>query len=315
MPHPSDDRVDASSWEVVRVETRGAGAKYWIREPGGSSTRFESDWLFKPVTQQANGIRQIGDWTESAGSALARALDIPAAEARMAIRGDVEGVISRNVRAAGYDMMSGRLAMLHETGVETKDSARDKTASIGHSVNNVFQTLRSYEAPAGWDAWEDCSAVDVMVAYLVLDALIGNGDRHEHNWSVLRASSSSSQLRDAIAPSYDLEASLGFQLSDDKRLARLNDPRSMMDFARKGFARRFEGDRTTSLVDLAVRSISLCTSIGQRRIQYLVERIERLDFAAILAGVGPVSEVARTFAFNVLEINGRRLVDADWNIT
>ncbi len=302
-----------TSWEVVRVEPRGAAAKLWIREPGGSSTRFESDWLFKPVSTQENGVRQISDWTECVGSVIARTMGIPAAESRLAMRAGVDGVIVRNVRAPGYDMVSGRLAMLHEIGVETRDSVRDKTASIGHSISNVLRTLGEYSAPPGWATWADASAVDVMVGYLVLDALIGNGDRHEQNWSILRARSSIDDLRDAIAPSYDVEASLGFQLSDYQRSERLRSPRTMEQFAARGLARRFDGDRATSLVDLAVRSARSCTAAGARQLLGLVEQIATADFPALVSGVDGVSEVARTFAVNVLEINGRRLRDANWN--
>lgn len=313
MPETNVDRVDVTSWEIVRVETRGAAAKTWVREPGGSSTRFESDWLFKPTTVQANGIRQTGDWTECVGSALALALGIPAAASRLAVQDGVTGVIVQNVRASGYDMVTGRLAMLHEIGVATRDSDRDKTASRGHSVDNILGTLAAYGPPPGWASWSTSSATDVMVSYFVLDALIGNGDRHEQNWSVLRARSSADGLPDSLAPTYDLEASLGFQLSDEQRTARLRDKRAMEDFARKGRARRFDGDRATSLVDLAARAFGSCTPAGIEQIISLVERIATFDYTAFVGDIAGVSEVARTFAINVLEVNGRRICDVDWH--
>jgi hypothetical protein len=313
MSETSADRIDVTSWETVMVETRGASAKTWIREPGGSSARFDSDWLFKPAMEQANGVRQIGDWTECVGSALARTLGIPSAESRLAVRAGSPGVIVRNVRASGYDMVTGRLAMLHEIGVATRDSARDKTASLGHSVENILRTLSGYGPPPGWKEWSGASAVEVMVSYFVLDALIGNGDRHEQNWSVLRAQSSLDGLVDTLAPSYDLEASLGFQLSDDQRVARLEDPRAMEDFAKKGRARRFDGDRTTSLVDLAANAARGINAEGRARLETLAGRISALNFKELLGGIEGVSEVARTFASNVLEINGRRICDVDWN--
>lgn len=313
MPDTRVDRIDVTSWEIVRVEPRGAAAKTWVREPGGSSTKFESDWLFKPATMQGNGIRQIGDWTECVGSALALALGIPAAVSRLAVQDGVTGVIVQNVRASGYDMVTGRLAMLHEIGVATRDSDRNKTASRGHSVDNILETLAAYGPPPGWANWSASSAVDVMVSYFVLDALIGNGDRHEQNWSVLRARSSADGLPDALAPTYDLEASLGFQLSDAQRTERLRDDRAMDAFAAKGRSRRYEGDQATSLVDLASRAFGRCTAAGSEQIRSVVQRISALDYAALLADIAGVSEVARTFATNVLEVNRRRICDVDWN--
>lgn len=313
MPEAAISRVDIGLWEIVRVESRGASAKIWVREPGGSSSKPETDWLFKPVTTHTNGVRQMGDWTEAIGSALARSLGIPAAVSQMALRGAEEGVLVRNVNRPGYDMVTGRLAMLDEIEVELRDSARDKTASVGHSVDNIFRTLERYGPPPGYDLWADCTAVDVMVGYLVLDGLIGNGDRHEQNWSVLRSRLGDESTADALSATYDLEASLGFQLSDGQRTERLRDRRGMEAFAEKGLARRFHGDRSTTLVDLASRAYSGCSDTGKLRIQQLINDISTADFDAIAERVGGMSEATSTFALKVLDINRRRISDASWN--
>lgn len=284
-----------------------------MREPGGSSNDPGSDWLFKPVTIQANGVRQVGDWTEAMGSALAQGLGIPAAESRMVVRGAIEGVMVRNVNQPGYDMVTGRLAMLDEIEIELRDSHRDKTASIGHSLENVFSTLANYGPPPGYETWVDCTAVDVMVAYLILDALIGNGDRHEQNWSVLRSRLGGEGSVDTLSATYDLEASLGFQLSDDQKSDRLSDARGMEAFALKGLARRFHGDRSTTLVDLANRAFSSCSEAGIARIQQLLGDVAAVDFGEIADSVGGMSEATGTFAVKVLEINRRRISDASWN--
>ena len=228
----------------------------------------------------------------------------------MAVRDGLDGVILRNVRPTGYDMVTGRMAMIDEIDVETRDSRRDHTASIGHSLDNVMRTLQRYGPPLGAVGWSACNAFDVMTGYLFLDALIGNGDRHEQNWSVLRATSSVDSATDVIAPSYDMEASLGFQLTDVARSARLGDEASLEAFARKGVARRFEGDRTTTLVDLAVRSFGLCSLEGQRRLELLVREMEELDFAQLVEDEPNVSVVTRKFAIRVLQINERRIHDA-----
>lgn len=298
-----------SHWELIRVETRGASEKVWIREPGGSSSRPETDWLFKPTIDQSNGVRQIGDWTELVGSRLAAELEIPGAESSLAQRDGIDGVVVRNVRPAGYDMVTGRLAMLHAIDVELRDSNRDRTASVGHSLDNIAATLEHYGPPPGAPSWADCSGFDVMVGYLYLDALIGNGDRHEQNWSVLRATSSLDGLPDSVAATYDLQASLGFQLSDDQRAAKLRDRNALETFARKGLARRFDGDLKTSLVDVADRARQRCSPAGKRRIETLLDSVSTTDFAQVIESCVGVSEAARSFAVAVLLINGRRISD------
>jgi hypothetical protein len=107
-----------------------------------------------------------------------------------------------------------------------------------------------------------------------------------------------------------MEASLGFQLTDVARGARLRDPAGLESFAAKGLARRFDGDLRTSLVDFAARATQNCTYAGTARIGSLLESIARTDFETMLASHGGVSEVTRKFAGAVLEINGRRIQDA-----
>ncbi|MBK4348963.1 HipA domain-containing protein [Lacisediminihabitans changchengi] len=303
------DREDVTTWEFLRVETRGASEKVWLSAPGGSSTGPETHWLFKPATVQSNGNRQVGDWAEAVAAAIAEDLSVPAAEARLAVRDGIEGVITRNVRPAEYDMDTGRLAMLDRIDVDLRDSLRDRSASIGHSLDNIRRTLDGYVAPPQATSWAACTAFDVFVGYLMLDALIGNGDRHEQNWSVLRARSSQGPA-DALAPAYDMEASLGFQLTDVARSARLRDPVALESFASKGLARRFDGDLKTPLVDLAARAEQDCTNAGRARLAGLLESVAQADFEALLGRHGGVSEVTRSFAGAVLEINGRRIQDA-----
>jgi hypothetical protein len=66
----------------------------------------------------------------------------------------------------------------------------------------------------------------VHVGYLLLDALIGNGDRHHENWAVIHDTASR-----RLAPSYDHASSLGRELLDEARAARLDgaDPSRTLD--------------------------------------------------------------------------------------
>jgi hypothetical protein len=303
-------RTDVSAWEHVRVEPRGATAKEWLREPDGSSTRPETDWLFKAVVQHENGSRQAGDFTEVLASRLAVLLGLPAAETRLAVLNGVDGVIVRNVKPSGFDMVTGRLAMLDSLGVVTSDSRRDKSASLGHSLDNVLNTLHTYAPPPEASSWDGCTGADTMTAYLILDALIGNTDRHEQNWSVLRNQDPAGQ--DRLSANYDLGASLGFQLTDMRRDALLSTPGGLAGFAERGMARRFDGDRKTTLLELARRASKRATARGRARIRDLVERIGATNFETELPELGGMSEVARNFAWAVLNTNGRRIRDASW---
>ena len=301
-------RTDVSAWEFLHVEARGASEKMWLSEPGGSSARPHTHWLFKPATIHSNGHRQIGDWTETIAAAVAAELDVPAAQAKLAIRDGIEGVIVRNVRPVEYEMQAGSLVMVDEIGIELRASNRVRTATIGHTLDNICRALVPYGPPPAAPTWSSCTGYDVFVGYLILDALIGNADRHEQNWSVLRARSSTGPA-DVLAPAYDMESSLGFQLTDEARTNRLADATAMEKFAVKGTARRFDGDLKTPLVDLAGRAVAQCSNAGRERIAHLAEAIASVDFEELLASHPGVSVVARRFAGTVLEINGRRIRD------
>src|SRR6185437_12238538 len=176
-------------------------------------------------------------------------------------------------------------------------------------LDNVLRVLSAYGPPPGWPSWEETTATDVWVGHLILDALVGNGDRHEQNWSVLWAKSSSSGLTDRLSASYDMEASLGFQLSDRQRSERLRDGTAMRAFAEKGLARRFDGDQRTSLVDIALRASKWCSVPGKRRLAELVKSVCSSEFLDVVDTLDGVSDVARRFACEILRINGGRLSD------
>jgi len=290
------------------VETIGASAKEWLVPAGGSHTDPTQHWLFKPAHFHQSGHRQLGDWTEMIASRIALHLDIPAAMAQLAQREGVQGVLIRNVRPDGYDMHTGRLAMLDHLGIGLRHSSQSGTASKGHTLENIQLTLEGLGAPPEAASWRDCSAYDAFVGHLMLDALIANQDRHEQNWSVL-FSRSAENAADALAPAYDMAASLGFQLTDQARESRLERSDGMEAFARKGYARRFDGDEKTSLVSFAARAYQGCTDPGRRRIERLLEAIATMEFNEFVAEDPSVSVVARRFAVSLLRINGRRITD------
>jgi hypothetical protein len=67
---------------------------------------------------------------------------------------------------------------------------------------------------------------DLFVGYLLLDAWIGNTDRHHENWGVLEING-----RFELAPSYDHASSLGRELTDKRRETMLEtrDPQQQVE--------------------------------------------------------------------------------------
>ena len=106
-------------------------------------------------------------------------------------------------------------------------SQRDYRVSE-HTVERVEQALRDHNVglpgpsamasalPVGVD-----DACGLFVGYLLLDAIIGNTDRHHENWGVVATKNAAGARTLQLAPTYDHASSLGRELGDAKRSERL----------------------------------------------------------------------------------------------
>ena len=64
----------------------------------------------------------------------------------------------------------------------------------------------------------------IIAEYAVLDAIIGNTDRHHENWGLLRRRTAAA-WRGMVAPSFDHASSLGRELQDARRQRLLTENR------------------------------------------------------------------------------------------
>lgn len=304
------DRVDVSDWALIRVETRGQSEKYWLQTPDADAP--ERSWLFKPATVHTGGDRQVGDWSEWAVSKLASQLGLAAASIELAVKDGTLGCISQHVRPdTSWSMFSGRIWLdarkdISYSSAAARLSRRRSGASPGHSLQNIRNGLEGVSAPPYYQGL-NLTAWDVFVGYLVLDALVSNRDRHEENWSILQPLSGA----EALAPAYDMEGSLGYQLLDAKRREIVGDEsgRLLSQFAEKGTAWRFEGHQKSTLVSVARESANLCSEPGRAWIRSLVSSLPSLDLIELKRPADGMSEVARSFALRLVDLNVRRIHD------
>jgi hypothetical protein len=312
------DRIDVSEWVVRSVEQRGSSRNLWLEEPG-----TERQWLHKDTVIPSNGIEQGEDWSEVISTQVAKLLGVPCARTRMCSRGGRRGSISLSFLPKWHSLNDGTVVMeraavagyyRHVEGQPGIDPARPDMRRPGHSLPNIRAALRDVLAPPnfeGCQAMDGLDGFDVFAGYMVLDALIANRDRHEQNWAVLTPPLTTSPER--LAPSYDHASSLGFNLTDDKRRTYLQGSGQLQAWAEKGTAVRFEHkDRPPTLVQHATEAIKLCSSSGAH---WWHQQIENLSLEPALLplrerAVPGMSEVAATFADNLLNLNLRRLRDA-----
>jgi hypothetical protein len=304
-------RIDASEWPVVATEAVGADEKLWV---GGLGTR----WLFKPVTTTATGHRQGEDWSEKAAAHLAEHLAVPCASVELAVRGGVEGSLSRDLGPAGFEVQSGALFLdaLKAPGfVPARDLAADaarRKCRPGHSLANIRTALDGALAPPGSSLPASFDAYDTFAGYVILDAWIGNRDRHDENWSVLVPDLGNGPVH--LCGSYDQAGGLGFNLRDERRceMLRLAAGHDVAAFAERGTAWRFENgpDKPMrTLVELAVDALELASGAVRTHWCEAIARLGSVDGPTVFERIDSMSDLARRFAGALLGINGRRLRD------
>lgn len=201
---PPDARED--------IEPLGSKTKFWISHEG-------KRWLFKE-TRPSTGE----DWSEKVAAELAHAIGITAATVDLAEFSGRRGCISLNFVDVerGQALVHGNEALAETvTGYDKGKVFRQSD----HTPGNIEAAVRK-NLGAGSDI---TAALRQLAAYLVLDALIGNTDRHHENWGLFRAPAEPV----TVAPSFDHASSLGRELSDEKRLILMKENR-IQSYVEKG---------------------------------------------------------------------------------
>ncbi|GAA1262101.1 hypothetical protein [Oryzihumus leptocrescens] len=309
------ERRDVTQWPIREIEQAGSHASHWLQEPETGQR-----WLHKDTLIPANGVEQGEDWSEVVSTQVAILLGVPCASTRLCVRNGRRGSISRSVRPSGHDLNEGRVLLeraqapgyfAHEEGSPGIDPERPDTKRPGHNLINIRDALHNVDAPPGFNGPETCGAFEVFAGYLLLDALIANRDRHEHNWAVLTPQLTTSPER--LSPTYDHASSLGYNLSDIKRKDLLARPSRLRGWAEKGTAWRFEHtEKPPSLVQLAAQALLLCSREGAN---WWHGRLQTLDLTPVLGAlreraIPGMSEPASRFAHDLLVLNLGRLRDA-----
>ncbi len=209
-----------------RMETVGSKKKFWFKRDGGS-------WLFKEGRQD-----QGEDWAEVIAASCATLLGLPHARYELADWRGVRGVVTRRITADDVDLVLGNELL----------AQRDPNYPAGHGSRFVRvreHTLDAVLAVIGADGvglppeWTPPAGIvtpaDVFCGYVLLDAWIGNTDRHHQNWGLLVNPVRGTRH---LAPTFDHASSLGAHERDDRREQRLRSADT--GFNIEGYVRRAE---------------------------------------------------------------------------
>jgi hypothetical protein len=209
-------------------------------------------------------------------------------------------------------VLGNELLLQEDPQYPGQGAAKYRVAS--HTVDRVLSAIhsRGLLAPLGWQAEERIdTATAVFVGYLMLDAIVGNTDRHHENWGAI----STQDRRLFLAPTFDHASSLGCHITDDERSRRLvtKDVR----FTPEAYATRarsalyaIESDfRPLSTVEAFMAGATRSGGAGRAWLEKLSD-VSEGTLATIVEGLPPerMSAVAVEFAKRMMLFNRTQLL-------
>ncbi|MCE2438053.1 MAG: HipA domain-containing protein [Candidatus Latescibacteria bacterium] len=254
---------------ILDPEEMGSKRKFWFRRPGEG----ESEWLFKYPREDTGE-----HWAEKIAAEIAELLDIRHATVEFAIFEGVRGSVTESFVDDEQELVHGNQML--EWFVRDYVAGR-KYGQSSHTLKNIWQVMDEVFV----ESEAKMQGKLCIAEYLVLDALIGNTDRHHENWGIL-FDLGVVDLEWLLAPSFDHASSLGRELRDERR-SRLLDENRVGDYVEKGHGAIFwseEDQRGPGPLELARRStrsfpdfflpaIENLKSLSQESLIELVDRV------------------------------------------
>jgi hypothetical protein len=193
--------------DLVGDETLGSKPKFWF-------SRGKERWLFKEARENTGE-----DWAEKIAAEVAATLDIPAAKVELAEFAGRRGCASRSFvdTSRGQALIHGNEVL---AGLVVEYDPAKRLRQSDHNLENIYLALNKLFGKPGRGP-----VLTQLAEYLVLDALIGNTDRHHENWGLLLELPSTASTPPegeatdelSVAPTFDHASSLGRELLDPTR--------------------------------------------------------------------------------------------------
>jgi hypothetical protein len=289
------------------TEQMGSKRKFWF-------SRESEMWLFK-ATRPGQGEH----WAEVLAEGLAELLGLPHAHYELARWRDENGVVNsgvvtRRFVAAGFYLVHGNELLAERDPNYPLEGAR-YIRTKEHTIDAVRGAIGAgaVALPADWASPGGIDdPVDVFGGYLLLDAWIGNTDRHHENWGIVVNLAKGQQF---LAPTFDHASSLGAHLHDGERLRRLESPDP--GFQVEGYVRRADARSALFLNAGDARPLPLLEAfqVWSERAQCgpWLDRLGAIRDAEVkeLIDLVPQEEMsgpAKAFACAILAVNKSRIL-------
>lgn len=283
-------------------EPMGTKPKFWFRD------REENYWLFKHPRPNTGE-----DWAEKVVCELAKVMGLPCAETELAkFQGTAGGVSQNFVRESDEMLLHGNELLFMNDPSYPRTAHYDAAVHTFDRVKRIlsFKELRN---PLRWTPPPHAQTpMHTFIGYLVLDAWVGNTDRHHENWGWIMkvTGDTASDWTVHLAPTFDHASSLGRELQDERRDTWVHELR-ITTYAAKGRSALYgnENDpRPLSTIDVvrrAAQSYPKATA-GWLNIVACIQE-ERVD--EIIAAIPDerMTSSAKRFATQLLSCNAETL--------
>lgn len=282
-----------------QTENMGSKQKFWYLLPGDT----ESYWLFKYPRRADSGEH----WAEKIAAEVAGLLGVPHARVELAEHQGNRGSITENIVPEHHDLIHGNEVL--ESAILYQDSSDLNFHSSSHTLENIWL---AFDSTFGSDAVR-LEAKNRFAEYLVLDAVVGNTDRHSENWGILQRQNASRTIV-SLAPSYDHGSSLGHELLDARRDRWLREGEGADVYTERGRGQIY-WHRTDRYGPSPLELIRLAVPQYPEPFHKAIAKVDNLDCSTLEGIVSDVPEgwmepSARTFAFELMRYSCGRLREA-----
>ena len=332
----ADPRWDVSDCTDDADEDLGSKEKRWLFSSSGRL-------LFK------EGKNNGQNWAEVAASEICGHLGIPYAPYALAVRNGRPGVVSPDFCARSVSGHEREGLFFSHAGDELRKIIRGYNAggkrqpkeyTVAACVE-LLQKFHATESPIGsLNNTPRISRLGFFVGYLMLDALIGNNDRHHENWGFLRDGNKDGEVL-SLAPTFDHAS--GFGKNPDKALKnRLCTQKVVDDFFASGGSPETMPQKIRNIVKRGMHVEGFCENRKKARRAFYdsngegvtpleafvaaanahpeardlwMSRLQEMNIRRNMGGFfenarryGILSDVAAEFSLRMLEINRKRLL-------
>ncbi len=288
-----------------RIEEMGTKLKFW----------YEDQKLGQCLYKQAR--ENTGeDWSEKAACELCKLLDLPHANYELAIWSENRGVVSEHFDIENTTLIHGN-EILFELIPEYPKTRKYRVAK--HTVTNITRILKRIrpETPFRKRLPDGIKTpLDVFIGYLLLDAWIGNTDRHHENWGFLFLPGQPGLSGNFyLAPTFDHASSLGREISDKQRKNRLTTQdkgysiNSYIEKCDSALYDKEEDQKPLTTLD----AFSLAASCSPNGAKAWIEQLNKISTEQIKDVFqqfpdGWITEPTIEFALKILKVNRTRLL-------